>query len=182
MSKIENNTEKLKEIIEENKHLQRECSKLQDRLTRLETNQLNNNVILTGLTEKPWKNYKIRKQRVLDTICATLKPSEGENATIHANMVDVAYCSRVGRAHLNYNCPISITFHSKEDKELLMANKKHLPTGIYANDEFLIHVKRIRDCLRIIFRIAKGMQEYKDSCKLEGDKLVINGVKYGVVV
>ena len=110
------------------------------------------------------------------------KPSEGENATVHANMVDVAYCSRVGRAHLNYNRPISIMFHSKEDKELLMANKKHLPTGIYANDEFLIHVKRIRDCLRIIFRMVKGMQEYKDSCKLEGDKLVINGVKYGVVV
>ena len=108
------------------------------------------------------------------------KPSEGENATVHANMVDVAYCSRVGRAHLNYNRPISIMFHSKEDKEFLMANKKHLPTGIYANDEFLIHVKRIRDCLRPIFRMVKGMQEYKDSCKLEGDKLVINGVKYGI--
>ena len=170
----------MEEIIEENKYLKTECSKLQDRLTRLETNQLNNNVILTGLVEQPWENYKITKQRVLDTICAALKPSEGENATICASMVDTAYCSRVGRAHPNYNHPISITFYRKEDKEVLMGNKKHLPTGIYANDEFPIHVKRIRDHLRPIFRMAKGMQEYKDSCKLEGDKLVINGVKYGI--
>ena len=28
--------------------------------------------------------------------------------------------------------------------------------------------------------MVKGMQECKDSCKLEGDKLVINGVKYGI--
>ena len=41
-------------------------------------------------------------------------------------------------------------------------------------------MKRIRDCLRPIFRMAKGMQECKDSCKLEGDKLVINRVKYGI--
>ena len=71
MSKIENNTEKLDEIIEENKHLKREYSKLQDRLTRLETNQINNNVILIGLDEKPWENYKITEQRVLDHICCT---------------------------------------------------------------------------------------------------------------
>ena len=79
-------------------------------------------VVLTGLAEQPWENYKITKQRVLDNICAVLKPSEGENATIHANMVDVAYCSRVGRAHPNYNHPISIMCHRKEDKELLMTN------------------------------------------------------------
>ena len=68
--KLEDNTEKLGEVIEENKYLRRECNKLHDRLTRLETNQLNNNVILTGLVEQPWEDYKITKQRVINTIAA----------------------------------------------------------------------------------------------------------------
>ena len=76
--KLEDNTEKLGEVIEDNKYLRRECNKLHDRLTRLETNQLNNNVILTELVEQPWEDYKITKQRVIDTIVAALKPSEGD--------------------------------------------------------------------------------------------------------
>ena len=61
-----------------------------------------------------------------------------------------------------------------------MTNKKHLPTDIYANDEYLIHVKKIRDHPRPILQMAKRMSEYKDNCKLEGDKLIINGTKYGI--
>ena len=60
--KIENNAEKLDKLMEENTQLRSECGKLQDRLTRLEMNQLNNNVILMGLAEQPWENYKITKQ------------------------------------------------------------------------------------------------------------------------
>ena len=78
--KIEDNTEKLGEVIEKNKYLRRECNKLHDRLTRLEANQLNNNVILTGLAEQPWEDYKITKQRVIDAIMATLKTGEGDKA------------------------------------------------------------------------------------------------------
>ena len=175
--KIENNAEKLDKLMEENTHLKRECGKVQNRLTRLEMNQLNSDVILMGLAEQPWENYKITKQRVIDTIAATLWPIEGDNASARDNLVDIAYCSRVGRAHPNYDRPISIMLQRQKDKELLMLNKKHLPTGIYANDEFPIHVKRISNCLRSILRMAKGMQEYKDKCKLEGVKLVINRVE-----
>ena len=61
-----------------------------------------------------------------------------------------------------------------------MTKKKHLPTGIYANDEYPIHVKKIRNFLRPILQMAKRMSEYKDDCKLEGNKLVINRTKYGI--
>ena len=81
----------------------------------------------------------------IDTIAAVLKPSEGENALAHASMVNINYCLRVGRAWPNYSHLISIIFQNKEDKDLLMSNKKHLPTGIYVNDKYPIHVKKIRD-------------------------------------
>ena len=174
--KLQNNSGKLGEVIEGNKFLRQECSKLQDRLTRLETNQLNNNVILTGLSEQPWEDYKITKQRVIDTIAASLKPSEGENALAHVSMVNINHCSKIGKACPNYSRPISITFQYKEDKDLLMSNKKHLPTGIYANDKYPIHVKKTRDGLWPVYK----MLEYKDNCRMEEDKLVINGSMYGI--
>ena len=76
--------------------------------------------------------------------------------------MDISYCSRVGRKQHNYDQPISVTFQHKEDKDLLKSNKKHLPVGIFANDEYPVHVKKIRDRLRPILRLAKGMPEYKD--------------------
>ena len=61
-----------------------------------------------------------------------------------------------------------------------MSNKQNLPGGIYANDEYPIHVKQIRDRLQPILRYAKSLPDYKDKCKLEGDKLLINGMEYGI--
>ena len=81
---------------------------------------------------------------------------------------------------MNYNHPISITFQRREDKDLLMANKQNLPAGIYANDEYPIHVKQTCNRLRPILRYAKSLPKYRDKSHLEGDKLVINGVRYGI--
>ena len=63
--KMDTNTKKLGEIMEENRLLHRECNKLQEHLSKFESIWLNNNVILTGLSEQPWEDYKITKQRVL---------------------------------------------------------------------------------------------------------------------
>ena len=60
-----------------------------------------------------------------------------------------------------------------------MSNKQNLPAGIYTSDEYPIHVKQTRDRLRSILRFAKSLPEFRDNSKLVGDKLVINGVKYG---
>ena len=61
-----------------------------------------------------------------------------------------------------------------------MPNKQNLPAGIYANDEYPIHVKQICDKLRPILQFAKSLPEYRDNSNLVGDKLVIYGVKYGL--
>ena len=61
-----------------------------------------------------------------------------------------------------------------------MSNKQNLPAGIYANDEYPIHVKQTHDRLRPILRFGKSLPEFRDNSRLVGDKLVINGVKYGL--
>ena len=61
-----------------------------------------------------------------------------------------------------------------------MSNKQNLPTGINANAEYPIHVKQTYNRLRPILRYMKSLPEYRDNCKLTGDKLVINGIRYGL--
>ena len=67
-----------------------------------------------------------------------------------------------------------------DDKERIMAIKNKLLQGIYINNEYSTHVKRQRDSQRPILKLAKSIPEYREKSKLEGNHLVINGIKYGI--
>ena len=55
-----------------------------------------------------------------------------------------------------------------------------LPAGIFANEEYPIHIKWNRDKLRPILRLAKSLPNFQEKSKLVSDKLIINGVPYGI--
>ena len=97
-----------------------------------------------------------------------------------AKQADITNCRRLGKYRPNYSRPISVTFSKRDDKELLLSNKRSLPDGIFANEEFPLHIKRNRDKLRPILRLAKTLPNYREKSKLVADKLIINGVTYGV--
>ena len=52
--------------------------------------------------------------------------------------------------------------------------------GVFANKEFPVHIKNNRDHLWPIFQLAKSLTEYHDKCKMDNDRLIINGTPYGV--
>ena len=179
-TRIGASNEKLEQVLQENRSLKKSNMALQERLSRIEATQLDNNVILTGIQEQQWERYEITHQRVIDIIAEAIKPIEGSNATMRAGNVLISNCKRIGTYRMNYSRPISIAFQRKEDKNLLMSNKQNLPAGIYANEEYPIHVKQKCDKLRPILRLANTLPEYKDNTKLIGDKLIINGTNYSV--
>ena len=178
--KIDKSEAKIEKVLQENVSLKKSNAALQERLSRIETSQLDNNVILTGIQEQQWEKFEITRQRVIDVIAEALHGTEDENALLKAQQVSIAKCRRIGKYRMNFNRPISITFQCRDDKDLLMSNKHRLPAGIYANDEYPIHVKQTRDRLRPLLRYAKSLPEYRDNCKLIGDKIMINGLKYGI--
>ena len=181
--KVEVNAIYIQKLVTENKYLRVECNGLKNRLSKIETSQLSNNVIVTGIPEQTWEPYECTKQRVYDTISsaiATSDPSKVDTALDEARAMDIAYCTRVGKYRPNHNRSISVTFTRWDDKERVMLIKNKLPTGIYINNEYPLHVKRIRDTLRPILRLAKNNPRYKEKSKLEGDHLVINGTSFGI--
>ena len=63
---------KMNRILDENKKLCTKNSKLLECIQRIESQQLNNNVIISGIAEAPWEKYKSTKQRVHNTVAASM--------------------------------------------------------------------------------------------------------------
>ena len=61
-SQIETSSSSINSIWEENKILKRQYSLLNDRLNKIETNQLSNDIIITGVPEEPWETYSSTQQ------------------------------------------------------------------------------------------------------------------------
>ena len=128
-------------VLNENKLLRKENDELKDRISRIESTQLCNNVILTGIPEQQWEPYETTKQRVFDTIASAHTNTSEEDRIRNKRIAEntkITYCTRVGRYRPNQTRPISVTFQNKEDKDQLMQNKNKLPPGMkkWINDGY----------------------------------------------
>ena len=177
---IQENNLKVQQMVNENVELRQENQNLKEWLDKLELLQLTNNAIITGIPEQQWESYALTKQRVYDTIAASKGTSNDPEHVNEARKIEITYCTRIGKYRPNNSRPISVTFQRWEDKEQLLMNKRNLPPGIYVNEEYPIQIKKARDRLRPVFWMIKSKPKYKDKCKLQGDKLVVDGVKYTV--
>ena len=66
--KIDANTEKISQVINENKLLRRENASLKEQITKIESNQVRNNIIISGIPEGKWEPYDTTVARIYDTI------------------------------------------------------------------------------------------------------------------
>ena len=71
--------------------LRKENNGLKDHLDQIEMNQFGNNVIITGILEQAWESYTHTKQRVIDTIAASISSSNDPDAPLEAKKVDISY-------------------------------------------------------------------------------------------
>ena len=94
--KAECNTQKNQAIVDENKSLKRENDKLKERMSQLEKLQLENNVLISGQPEEPWETYERTKERVLDTIAASLSSLEKEAVMKTVKNTKISSCKRIG--------------------------------------------------------------------------------------
>ena len=147
VSKIDNNSKQLATVAQENGNLWKENSKLKSRLDKLEQDHLINNVIITGIQEGPYEQYSTTILRVQEMIAETIKSGNAAHDLETAKAIDIVSCKRVGKYRHNYPRSISITFAKRDDKESFLSNKRQLPAGIFADEEYPLHVKQNRDRL-----------------------------------
>ena len=83
--KIEVNTGKISQVIHENKLLRRENASLKERISKIESNQVRNNIIISGIPEGKWETYDTTVARIYDTIATAFSSSNIDRALEEAS-------------------------------------------------------------------------------------------------
>ena len=63
-------------MINKNKLLHRENASLKERITKIESNQVRNNIIISGIPEGKWESYNTTVARIYDTIATSFSSGD----------------------------------------------------------------------------------------------------------
>ena len=158
--------------------LSSEQSKLQHKIIVMEQRSLENSLVFRGISEDIMECDYNLCEKVYQELAYIF---EGENyparLTMAKNMA-VKKCKRVDRFSRSRPRPISLDFEHCQDVEYIMESKGYLQHGTYVDREYVPEIERKRRILPIL-QAAKLSKDYKKKCRLEDDKVVINGRKYG---
>ena len=155
-------------VLEENKELKRENEELKDRISKIESAQLSNNMIVTGIPEQPFETCDKTKQCMYGIIAEAVRnldPTNADAVIEDAIKLDISYCTRIGKARLGVNRPILGIFGRRDNKEKIMSIKSKLPQGIYINNEHPLDIKWARYTLQLILRLPKSLPAFHEKAK-----------------
>ena len=184
---IQTNTGNITVLKEENtrlnreiQHLAAEQAKLKTQLTKLETRNLENMLIIRSIREEPKENEDMCCEKIYLELANTISGSDPEERFTTAKTLTIRKCCRLGKFKRDCIRPISVEFVHKEDWTCILENRSYLNEGIFADKEYPAEVERVRRSLLPILQAAKKMEKYKDQSRMNYDKVVIQGKDYSL--
>ena len=183
---LQKQQDQIESLKKENGEIQLRCdkiemdhAKLKKKLSRIENELLESTAIIHGVHEDKWEEGTTRYNMVVDVLAHTMYGTNHHEQITAARKIVIKKTSHLGKFNPNQGRPISVTFIYNEDCEHLLANKKHLPKGVYADKQYSEDIENTRRILRPVIRKArKG--KYKGLCRMEKDQVVIEGRRYGI--
>ena len=183
---VQQNCREIRNLKDENTRLTKqvqvlssEQNKLQHKITPMEQKNLENCLVFRGLSEDISENdYNVR-EKIYKELAHTF---EGNNYAMNLSMaknIVIKKCKRVRRFSHTRPRPVSVEFEHIQDVEFIMENKGYLQKGVYVDREYIPEIERKRQILLPVLKAAKLCKDYQKKCRLEDDKVVINGRKYG---
>ena len=152
--------------------------KLQDRISFLEDQLLEKNMIFQGILESEYEDTKDIKTGIVKAIANTMQGETEEDKTKSAGDTSIASVERMGKYNPLRTRPVKVKFSDKKDVDNLFKNRKKLPRGIYIDKEYSKATEKERRLLRPVIKAARRIDKYKGSCRLDGPQLVIEGKRY----
>ena len=152
--------------------------KLQDRISYLEDQLLEKNVIFQGILESEYEDTKDIKTGVVKAISTTMTGESDEDKLLNAGQTSIESVQRLGKYNPRRTRPVKVRFGDKKDVDHLFKNRKNLPKGIYIDKEYSKSMEKERRLLRPVIKAARRLDKYKGVCRLEGPQLVIEGKRY----
>ena len=184
---IENQQHRIEDLTMENCklksevfNLRGEVHDLKDRMNSVENKALENNLIFHGIPDNDNEYLNQLVDKLQRNFADTIDIYDDEIRLQHARGIHIARCKRLG-TYQEHRCrPIRVEFVYKWDADELFENRFYLGKGVYINREYNEETESARKLLRPILKATKQYSEYKTNSRLDGDKLVINGRRYGI--
>ena len=174
LRKLESENTKLTSEV---KSLKKELKTVQQRIHKLENKSLDHNLIIHGIEEERGDNKEDLLHKFYIAISPTINRDTPAECFQVASEVEVIKIRRLGKKDDKRTRPVSIELANKYDVEQIYENRFNLE-GIYINREYNLETEKNRRLLRPFLKAAKKIPEFKDSCRLEEDVLVINSERY----
>ena len=155
---------------------------LSQRLTKLENQLLDKNIIIRGVPEVKFESPNATWDKVLTEISSTIDGKHFADRMAGAVKFSITSVRRIGPKQVMVNRPILVKLSLCEDAEYLVKNRKFLKKGTYLDYEYTEEVERERRLLRPILKAARSIEEFQGKCRLDGGKLVIKSRCYNTQI
>ena len=171
----------------ENTNLKRQIKKLEssthvlmEKMTRIENEALENNLVFFGVLENlsSKESFEERIEKIHCCIADTLDIEDPNRRIEEARKFNIIKTRRLGNYNSDRCRPISVQFKYKEDADAIFYSKRHLPKGVFVDRQYNNETERRRRRLRPILQAARRLTKYRGECRMEADVLVIKGTRY----
>ena len=128
---INNNKIEKKLVLNEERH-----KKLENRISLLEDQLLEKNVIFQGIHEEEYKDQSDIKVQVVKAIAHTMEGDDFEAKKTLVGQTSINSVERVGKFKPLRARPVKVKFLEKKDVDHLFKNRKQLPRGVFIDKEY----------------------------------------------
>ena len=152
--------------------------KLENRISTLEDQLLEKNVIFQGVEEEEFDDIQDIKTKIISAIASVSTRDTPEERKETAKKMPIDSVERLGKYNPSQNRPVKVKFANKMDVDNLFKNRKKLPDGVYIDREYSRATEKECRLLQLVLKAARKIEEYKGKCRLEGPYLKLDGKKY----
>ena len=185
-AKIDSHDNEIKRLNTENSalrtlvsDLENDMNSIKSRLNQIENKSLECNLIFRGVDESHNETEGVMKDKIHRVISDTFNYHEEQSRLTAAKTCVIRRCKRLGRLNPQRVRPISVEFESRKDVDAVLEYKYYLAKGVFVDREYCVDTERKRRILRPILCAAKMKPDLKFKSRMEYDKLIIDGKRYG---
>ena len=152
--------------------------KLEYRLSQIEDQLLERNIIFQGFPETELEDSDDAKKKVIKAMSMTMTGADEDEKKDKASKTSIECVERIGKYNPLRARPVKVMFGNKSDADHILRNRKKLPEGVFVDKEYSKSTERERRLMRPIIKAARKSKNYKGLCRLDGPQLVIDGKRY----
>ena len=152
--------------------------KLENRLSQIEDQLLEKNIIFQGFPETEFEDSDDAKRKVIRAMSLTMPGEDEEEKKANASKTSIECVERLGKYNPLRARPVKVRFGNKADADYVLKQRKKFPKGVFVDKEYSKATERERRLLRPIIKAARRLENYQGLCRLDGPQLVIDGKRY----